>query len=373
MPVSTSPPPSRIIYANPVARERVEKDVQQIYAMQLHDLLPELDWDEYHKFLQSTAKKARFNLRFNGSDCSLFCRKQTGHIHIEMHCRPSRDVELEKESQFLRLLTGRLKQEAVNSIQKTALLLKENDYLKRILNDFPLLIAMKDAQLNYIYVNAEFCRFIGVTQDEIIGKSDDQICSPEQSKYFQDIDRKVIETGKAITTEDAYTDRNGVQHYLITKKVPVQDRDGNIAIQLVCVEITDMKMHETEMEIATQQYEGVSRIANSFVWGVSSDLKPLFFSPSAEDFYGYSTAEISSMDYHDLLSEKTFEHTKELVAELWDLHQNKQYHEMTKTRTTVLECIHKDGRIILADVRYAAVLDRDNNFVSIRGITIQRL
>ncbi len=116
MPVSTSPPPCRIIYANPAARERVEKDVQQIYAMQLHDLLPELDLDVYNKFLQSTAKKAWFNLRFNGSDCSLICRKQTGHIRIEMHCRPSRDVELEQENQFLKLLTGRLKQEAVNSI-----------------------------------------------------------------------------------------------------------------------------------------------------------------------------------------------------------------------------------------------------------------
>lgn len=64
----------------------------------------------------------------------------------------------------------------------------------------------------------------------------------------------------------------------------MQDDDGRIAIQLVCVEITDMKMHETEMEIATQQYEGVFRIANAFDWGILSDLKPLFFSPSVEDF-----------------------------------------------------------------------------------------
>lgn len=28
-------------------------------------------------------------------------------------------------------------------------------------------------------------------------------------KNFQDIDRKVIETGKAITTENTYTDRKG--------------------------------------------------------------------------------------------------------------------------------------------------------------------
>jgi PAS domain S-box-containing protein len=119
--------------------------------------------------------------------------------------------------------------------------------LKAFCENSPNLIFLKDRQGRYLYVNKEFERALRVTDEQIRGKTDDEIFSVEQARAFQANDQKVFEAGVAMEFEEVALQHDG-QHTNIVQKFPLVNSEGNAyAIGGIVTDITRRKRAESEL------------------------------------------------------------------------------------------------------------------------------
>ena len=72
--------------------------------------------------------------------------------------------------------------------------------LKTILDVTPDLVSLQDENLIYRAVNPAFCQFFGITEEEILGKTDAEIF-PQVAERHQAEDQQIIRTGAPMSKE----------------------------------------------------------------------------------------------------------------------------------------------------------------------------
>lgn len=86
---------------------------------------------------------------------------------------------------------------------------------------------IKDAQGRFIYVNAALCRVLGVSERQVIGKTDDDFFSPELADAYRAEDREVMNAGRTIADHVwLVPDQNGALRWFVSTKTPLNDRQG---------------------------------------------------------------------------------------------------------------------------------------------------
>jgi PAS domain S-box-containing protein len=118
---------------------------------------------------------------------------------------------------------------------------------------------VKDLEGRYSLVNKEFQKRFGLTERQVIGKTDDEIFSPEQAAEFRASDRQVRDAGVSIETEDTAQYVDG-PHVSIVSRFPIPDRKGGIAaIGGVATDITERRRVRQERERHAEQLRSLSR------------------------------------------------------------------------------------------------------------------
>jgi PAS domain S-box-containing protein len=105
----------------------------------------------------------------------------------------------------------------------------EKDFLQSLLDNIPDAIYFKDRNNRIIKVNKFYAQGAGLAPDEIVGKTDFDFFPREQAQKMFDDDSYVLNTGKPIIGKIERTLlRNGSWNQVITTKMPMYDREGNI-------------------------------------------------------------------------------------------------------------------------------------------------
>lgn len=94
-----------------------------------------------------------------------------------------------------------------------------------------LLYFAKDHDLRLMAGNRAFVQRCGFSsEEEMIGKTDREIFPTEMAESFGQDDRKVIDTGEALTgIVELFPNRVGEPEWFVTDKLPLFDREGNVA------------------------------------------------------------------------------------------------------------------------------------------------
>ena len=105
----------------------------------------------------------------------------------------------------------------------------ERDFLKILLDNIPDAVYFKDRNNRIIKVNKFYCQGAGLTESEIIGKTDFDFFPYEQAKKMFDDDNHVLVTGKPIIGKIEKTLLpSGNWNQVITTKIPMHDYNGRI-------------------------------------------------------------------------------------------------------------------------------------------------
>ncbi|MEP1150994.1 MAG: PAS domain S-box protein [Balneola sp.] len=119
-----------------------------------------------------------------------------------------------------------------------------------VLDNVPNLIFVKDLEGKYLMVNKAAYEFFGLTEDEILGKTDVDLGIPkDKAEEYNEADKKVTATGEPLFyPEIKSVDASGKEVYHQTIKVPFnQEGSENPAVLAVVTDISQRKQKETQL------------------------------------------------------------------------------------------------------------------------------
>jgi PAS domain S-box-containing protein len=100
------------------------------------------------------------------------------------------------------------------------------ELFKAIVDNLPTSVFVKDENLRMLYLNKACLKRVGLPADEVIGKSDEDLFSPDKAFEFMTRDRAVMAGGGVNYTEEETHDRDGVVRVWGTTKTRFEGPNG---------------------------------------------------------------------------------------------------------------------------------------------------
>jgi PAS domain S-box-containing protein len=164
--------------------------------------------------------------------------------------------------------------------------------LQAFFENSPSLIFLKDLPGQYLYVNQEFKRAFGITQEQAEGKRDDELFLAEQAAIFQANDRQVLDAGLPIEFEEVTLQEDGV-HTSIVHKFPLFTAEGEIyAIGGIATDITQRQRAEAGRRDSEERHRVIVETASDAVINADENGTILLANPATTRVFGYDPAEL---------------------------------------------------------------------------------
>ncbi len=128
-------------------------------------------------------------------------------------------------------------------------------HLKAIMDRSPVEIGLKDTAGRYVMVSRRFEELNGVTNDEVAGKTADDIFPEKIARVIAAHDAEILRTGEVSEREIEVTLDDGVHTYL-TVKFPIVDAEGRVTgIGAISSDITERKRAQEALREAYDELE----------------------------------------------------------------------------------------------------------------------
>lgn len=137
----------------------------------------------------------------------------------------------------------------------------DKSYLEGIINSIGDPIFVKDQKHTWVFLNDAFCKFIGHSRVELIGKSDFDFFPTDESHVFWEKDELVFKNEGENINEEKITDAKGDIHIILTKKVLYMDAKGDKYIVGIIRDITERKNTEAQLKARILELEAKNKMS----------------------------------------------------------------------------------------------------------------
>jgi two-component system, sensor histidine kinase and response regulator len=188
-------------------------------------------------------------------------------------------IELAKaEAESGRQTAHRLVQEqqvTTEELARTTRALSASEaFLESLVDNLPVNIHRKDTEGRFIFANRHFCEYKGKELDEILGKTNFEIDSPELAQKYREIDELLMQTRQPFEAEEARVDPDGQRRWVHIIKMPVLDDAGTvIGTQGMFWDVTANKQAEENLTMAKEAAEAAARTKSEFLANMSHEIR----------------------------------------------------------------------------------------------------
>ncbi len=119
-----------------------------------------------------------------------------------------------------------------------------------LVETLPQNIFRKDLQCRFTFGNQQFCRALGRSLEEIVGKTDFDFFPPALAQKYQRDDRRVMDTGQPYTTVEEHQAPGRDKIYVQVVKTPLREGGKIIGLQAIFWDITAQRMAEEKIRRA---------------------------------------------------------------------------------------------------------------------------
>ncbi len=183
----------------------------------------------------------------------------------------------------------------------------ERAALYTIISSIPDSVYAKDRSLRYCLINDAFCKSLGKSREEILGKTDAELTQqPNTSSKSATVDQRVLQ-GETVRQEKKIEIGNCIKSFREINS-PVWNTSGNIiGLCGIAHDITDLKQVESQLKQANSFQQAVIRTATEGI-GVCVPcqkepyLRFTIWNDRLKEITGYSLEEINQLNWLDCLT-----------------------------------------------------------------------
>jgi len=257
----------------------------------------------------------------------------------------------------------------VKDISEKKQLEKQNNcqhvILNAVLNSTPDLIFYKDYLNNngrYIGCNEAFEKFVGKSNQDIIGKTDIELFGQEVGNLFRTKDKKVLDRNETVINEEWVDYPNGDKVLMSTSKSPFKDKNNNIIGVLgIARDITHVHEKTKEIKNLKEQMELALLGNKDGIWDWNLLTNSVYLSPLWKKMLGYSDDEL----LNEFSTWKNRVHPEDIESVMKGIKKN------IKGKTDYYEGVHrlrhKNGSWVWILARGKAIFNEDGKAIRMTG------
>ncbi|WP_276169067.1 PAS domain-containing sensor histidine kinase [Zobellia alginiliquefaciens] len=153
---------------------------------------------------------------------------------------------------------------------------KDKIYTQTVLDHMGDSVFVKDAQSRLVIVNDAFCKMMGLSRKDILGKTLAEDFAPEEAESFLKVDQQVLESGIESVVEEKITVRGGKSKIISTRKSRFIDEKGHKFLVCVLRDISENKKAEEDLRKSETQLRKVGDTKDKLFSIIAHDLRSPF-------------------------------------------------------------------------------------------------
>lgn len=163
-----------------------------------------------------------------------------------------------------------------------------------LVESLPLCIFQKDRQFRILFGNQRFCDALGLSLDEIRGRSDFELFPSELAEKFRRDDLQVMESGTLLEDVEEFCDVDGTRRHIQVLKTPIRDAEGQIVgVQGMFWDITDRRITENRLKEAHGFLDSiVDNVPIMLFVKEAEELRFVKFNRASEELVGLSRSDV---------------------------------------------------------------------------------
>ncbi|MBI2221200.1 MAG: PAS domain-containing protein [Acidobacteria bacterium] len=168
-----------------------------------------------------------------------------------------RDAERRTAEEAMRELNASLERRVE---ERTAQLAEANAFLDSVVEALPAMLFVKDARdLRFVRFNRAGEDLLGLSRQELIGRTDFDFFPREQAEFFVQQDRVTLAAGRVVDIpEEAIRTASGDERFLHTRKIPIRDDQGRPRYLLgISTDITERRATARVLAETQQRLQAV--------------------------------------------------------------------------------------------------------------------
>jgi len=169
------------------------------------------------------------------------------YTRVSLRCIRRRDGSIDRMIKVVLDVSDRYRYESQ--------LKASEQFLNHTINVIPDPIFVKDEQHRWMILNDAFCQLLGKPRQELIGKSDYDFFPKSEASVFWEKDREVLTTGIAAEIEENFTNSQGKEYIISTKKTVFQNTDGSKILVGTIRDITEYRHQQIALEKSEARFQ----------------------------------------------------------------------------------------------------------------------
>lgn len=247
-------------------------------------------------------------------------------------------------------------------------LVQSEERFKLLFDEAPLGYQSLDTNGNILEVNQQWCKLLGYTRGEAIGKWFGDLLSPENREAFL---RRfpVFKAQGHIHCEYEVLHKSGKPLYIAFEGSIGTDPSGAFK-QTHCIlqDITSQKATEAALVESENKYRGIAENMSDVVWQMDMDLNTTYVSPSVLKLLGETPEEHAKRKMEDKFPKETLHKIQALFLE--ELEKEKDPGaDRNRSRTIEVGHYKADGSIVQLEINLSFLRDKRGKATGFLGVS----
>jgi PAS domain S-box-containing protein len=234
--------------------------------------------------------------------------------------------------------------------------------MQAILDNIPHLAWLKSTDGKYISVNKSFASFFRMGQEQILGKTDFDLCPKKLAEDYIRKDQLVISTGMARQFYEIEKKKNSSRRYSETIKTPVLNDKGEvIGIAGISRDITDQKLAEKALIRSEEKFKDLVTLLPEVVFETDEHGMITFANLKGFELMEYSQSDlIKGKTIFDLVVQEDIDRVSEIFQ---------SFRFGSELKGKEFRVVTKSGKLIPV-LLFTNNMYQDNRWCGVRGVMV---